>query len=100
MMNSITVAELQAKIQSGEKINLLDVREPHERAEFHIGGVHLPVGQVQTMQLDDIEDWKEEPVYVYCRSGQRSMMACMVLQQVGFTQAINVQGGMLAWQAL
>lgn len=97
-MQTITVEELNAKIQSGEKINLLDVREPHENAEFNIGGVLHPLGKIQTMQLDEIEDMKDQPIYVYCRSGNRSGQACLILETAGFTNTINVVGGMLAWQ--
>ena len=97
-MQTITVEELNAKIQSGEKINLLDVREPHENAEFNIGGVLHPLGKIQTMQLDEIEDMKDQPIYVYCRSGNRSGQACLILETTGFTNTINVAGGMLAWQ--
>jgi rhodanese-related sulfurtransferase len=98
MMQTITVEELKAKLDSGESIHLVDVREPHEHAEFNIGGILLPLGKVQTMQVDDIEDFKEEPVYVYCRSGNRSGQACLILGTMGFQQVINVSGGMLAWQ--
>lgn len=98
MMQTITVQELKSKIDSGESIHLVDVREPHEHAEFNIGGILLPLGKVQTMQVDEIEDLKDETVYVYCRSGNRSGQACLILGTMGFTNVINVTGGMLAWQ--
>ncbi|MEI7589568.1 MAG: rhodanese-like domain-containing protein [Chitinophagia bacterium] len=98
-MQTITVEALKAKLDAGEKINLVDVREPHEHAAFNIGGILLPLGQVQMMQLDDIEDLKEEIVYVYCRSGNRSGQACLMLEPYGFKNVINVAGGMLDWQA-
>ena len=97
-MQTITVEELKAKLDAGESIHLVDVREPHEHADFNIGGLLLPLGKVQTMQLDEIEDFKEEPVYVYCRSGNRSGQACLILDTMGFKNTINVTGGMLAWQ--
>ena len=97
-MQTITVEELKAKLDAGESIRLVDVREPHEHADFNIGGVLLPLGKVQTMQVDEIEDFKEEPVYVYCRSGNRSGQACLILDTMGFKNTINVTGGMLAWQ--
>lgn len=98
MIQTITVQELKSKIDNGESIHLVDVREPHEHAEFNIGGTLLPLGKVQTMQVDDIEDLKNETVYVYCRSGNRSGQACLILGTMGFTNVINVTGGMLAWQ--
>ncbi|TAG10425.1 MAG: rhodanese-like domain-containing protein [Sphingobacteriia bacterium] len=97
-MQTITVEALKAKLDSGEKINLLDVREPHEHADFNIGGLLLPLGNIQTMQLDNIEDFKEEELYVYCRSGNRSGQACLILSTAGFQNTINITGGMLAWQ--
>lgn len=99
MFNTISVTELKQKMQEGT-VHLIDVREPHENAEFNIGGVLLPLGKIQTMQIDDIEDLRNEEVYVYCRSGMRSANACMVLNQLGFTNVTNVQGGMMAWQEM
>ena len=97
-MRTITAEELKARLDKGETPHLLDVREDHERAEFNIGGTHLALGKVQTMQFDDIEDWKDEEVIVYCRSGNRSGMASLFMEQVGFKNAVNLTGGMLAWQ--
>lgn len=96
-MKAINVIDLKRKIDSGENIKLLDVRETAEREEFNIGGAHIPVGQVQQMQLDAIEDWKDEEVIVYCRSGNRSGMACLFLEQAGYTNVTNLTGGMLSW---
>jgi len=97
-MQTITVEELKARIDKGEKVNLLDVRENAERAEFNIGGTHIPVGKIQAMQFDDIEDWKDEEVIVYCRSGNRSGIASLIMEQAGFKNPVNLVGGMLAWQ--
>jgi rhodanese-related sulfurtransferase len=98
-MKNITVDELKARIDRGETLNLVDVREPHEFAEGYIeGGRLVPLGKVQTMQVDELEDLKDEEVIVYCRSGRRSMMACMVLDQLGFKDTYNLEGGILAWQ--
>jgi rhodanese-related sulfurtransferase len=97
-MQAITVEELKARLDAGETLHLLDVREPSERAEFNIGGVLLPLGRIQTMQTDDIDDWKDEEVIVYCRSGNRSGQASLILETVGFSNVKNLTGGMLAWQ--
>lgn len=98
IMQTITVEDLKAKLDAGEQIHLVDVREPHEHAEFNIGGILLPLGKVQTMQVDEIEDLKDETIYVYCRSGNRSGQACLILGTMGFQNLVNVTGGMLAWQ--
>jgi rhodanese-related sulfurtransferase len=97
-MKTISVDALKAKIDAGEKINLVDVREPHEHEAYNIGGILLPLGKVQGLETDDIDHLKNETVYVYCRSGNRSGQACLMLEPYGFKDIINVSGGMLAWQ--
>ena len=79
-----------------KKLHLVDVREPDERAEFNIGGTFLPLGKILMMQTEDIEDWKNEEVICYCRSGNRSMQACMMLETFGFTNVKKdfMEGGM------
>ena len=98
-MQVITVEELKSRIDAGEELHIVDVREPFEHAEFNIGGILLPLGKVQTMQTDDIDDWKDKEVICYCRSGNRSGQACLILETAGFTNVKNLQGGMLAWQS-
>jgi rhodanese-related sulfurtransferase len=97
-MQIITAEELKSKMGNKEELHLLDVREPHERAEFNIGGAFLPLGKVQTMQVDEIEDWKDKEVICYCRSGNRSGQACLILETLGFKNVKNLAGGMLDWQ--
>lgn len=98
-MNTITVEALKERLDKGEDINLLDVREDHERAEFNIGGRHIPIGKIQSFDTDDVEDWKDKEIIVYCRSGNRSGIASNILSQAGFTNPVNLTGGMMAWQA-
>jgi rhodanese-related sulfurtransferase len=97
-MNNISVLELKARIAAGENIHLVDVREPHENADFNIGGTLLPLGKIQIMQVDEIDDWKEEEVVCYCRSGMRSGQACLMLETFGFKNVSNLTGGMLEWE--
>jgi rhodanese-related sulfurtransferase len=97
-MQTISVAELRARMEAGEKLNLVDVREPHENEEFNIGGRLVPLGQIQNMQIDELEDLKDQEVICYCRSGNRSGQACLLLETMGFTNVVNVTGGMLAWE--
>jgi rhodanese-related sulfurtransferase len=97
-MDNITVEELKRRIDAGEKLNIVDVREPHENADFNIGGVLIPLGNIQTMQIDEIEDLKDKEVICYCRSGNRSGQACMFLDAMGFKKTRNLVGGMLAWE--
>jgi rhodanese-related sulfurtransferase len=97
-MKNISVEELKQKMDSGEKINLIDCREPYEFEEANLGGRLIPLGKIQTMQIEEIEDLKEEEVIVYCRSGKRSVIACLTLDQMGFVNTANVVGGILEWQ--
>jgi rhodanese-related sulfurtransferase len=98
-MKAITIEELKHRIEAGENLNLLDVREPDERAEFNIGGRFLPLGRIRLFETDAIEDWKNKEVIVYCRSGNRSGQASLLLEQAGFENITNLTGGMLAWRA-
>ena len=97
-MDTITVDEVKKRMDAGEELHLVDVREPFENAEFNIGGILLPLGMIQTMQTDEIDDLKDEEVILYCRSGNRSGQACMFLDAMGFKNTKNLVGGMLAWQ--
>lgn len=97
-MNTITVEEVKARLDAGEKLNIVDVREPYENAEFNIGGLLLPLGKVQTMQVEELEDLKDEEIIFYCRSGNRSGQACLILDTMGFKNTKNLVGGMLNWR--
>ena len=97
-MTNISVAKLKERIAANEQLHLLDVREPDERLEFNIGGVFIPLGQVMAMQTDEIENLKNEEIICYCRSGKRSMQAALMLETCGFTNVVNLDGGMLSWQ--
>ena len=97
-MTTITAEEVKARITAGEKLNIVDVREPHENAEFNIGGTLVPLGNIQSMQLDELEAYKNEELILYCRSGSRSGQACLILETVGFTNVRNLTGGMLNWR--
>ena len=98
-MNIISVEELNARLKAGENVNLVDVREPDERAAFNIGGTFLSLGSIQTMQTDEIDELKNQEVVLYCRSGNRSGQACLILESMGFTNIKNLAGGMNDWQA-
>lgn len=98
-MQNISVEELKARMDAGEKLNLIDCREPHEYAEFNIGAQLIPLGRFQAMQVDELEDLKNEEIIIHCRSGMRSGQACMLLDAMGFTNTKNVTGGILDWQA-
>ncbi|MDH3650910.1 MAG: rhodanese-like domain-containing protein [Saprospiraceae bacterium] len=92
----IDVTELQQRLSDKEQLILIDVREPHEHQEFNIGGKLIPLGDLPA-SIDDLEEYANDEVVLYCRSGNRSGMAQHFLQQLGFTNVRNLQGGMLAW---
>lgn len=97
-MEQISVETLKERMDSGQDVHLLDVREDNEREAFNIGGRHVALGRIQMFDLDDLEDWKDTEIVVYCRSGKRSALATMMLGQAGFNQVLNLDGGMLKWQ--
>jgi len=97
-MKNITVEELKKRIDAGEHLHIIDVREPDEYAEYNIGGTLIPLGRIQGMQLDDLEDLKNEELIIHCKMGGRSMQACMILETAGYTNVVNVTGGAMAWK--
>ena len=97
-MQNITVEELRIKMDSGEEVHLVDVREPHENADFNIGGILVPLGKIQGMMVEELEDLKDEELICYCRSGNRSGQACLILDMLGFKNTKNLVGGMVSWQ--
>ena len=52
------------------------------------------------MQTEELDDLKDEELIIHCKAGSRSAQACMVLEQLGFTNVVNVTGGMMAWQKM
>ncbi len=97
-MENITVEELKARMDAGEKLNIIDVREPEEFAAFNIGAKLIPLGRFQMMDVDELLPFKDEEIILHCRSGKRSATACQILETMGFTKTKNLEGGMLAWQ--
>lgn len=97
-MKNISAEEVKKRLDAGEKLNLVDVREPEETAEFNIGGIALPLGHIQRMETDSIDNLKDEEVILYCRSGNRSGTAALFLDQIGFKNTKNLTGGMLEWR--
>lgn len=77
---------------------LLDVREDNEFKQGHIMGArHVPL-RLLSERLKDLEAYRERPVIVSCRSGQRSARAATTLKKHGFNRVYNLAGGVMAWQ--
>lgn len=96
-MADINVSELNERMLKGEKLNIIDVREPHEYEEFNIGATLIPLGTLPG-KLEELSSLKNEEIIVHCRSGARSNNAKMYLMSEGFTHVRNLLGGMIAWQ--
>jgi rhodanese-related sulfurtransferase len=93
----IMVDELQERIEAGENVPRIDVREPYEHEEYNIGGQLIPLGSLP-VRLNEIPQDKEAEIVMYCRSGGRSGMAKQFLEQNGYSNVRNLVGGMLEWQ--
>ena len=95
-MRSITSIVLKEKLDKNEDLQLIDVREPDEHAEFNIGGELIPLNEI-AYQVEKIN--KEKPVILYCRKGIRSQIAIQRLQEkYPFTNLHNLIGGTEAWK--
>ncbi|EKD87042.1 MAG: rhodanese protein [uncultured bacterium] len=98
-MTNVDVDVLRKKIDSGEKIVIIDVRTPQELARGKIeNSINIPLDFFE----DNIEKKvpsKNENVYLYCLSGSRSIIAVEIMKQKGYKNIFNVISGMLAWRA-
>ncbi len=92
----ITVQELKERLERGDEFVLIDVREPYEHEEFNVGRKLIPIGNFMA-SIPDLEEYKDEEVVLYCRSGNRSGMAEHLMRAAGFKNPRNLKGGMLAW---
>jgi rhodanese-related sulfurtransferase len=91
----VTPLELKARLDKGEDLFLLDVRETHEREICNIGGELIPKDTV-AQHLDRIP--RDKDIVVYCRSGGRSdRIARELVALHGYTKVSNLAGGMLRW---
>ncbi len=95
-IRSISAVELHTLMNTQQGWQLVDVREPYEYSAGHIeGALHVPLAQLQSqpMQLD-----RSAVIVFVCRSGGRSAHACAWASAQGFSQVLNLHGGMVAWQ--
>jgi sulfur-carrier protein adenylyltransferase/sulfurtransferase len=90
----IQVEELKKKLDAGEEIFVLDVREPHEYQICNIGGYLIPLGDLPK-RVHELDSSRE--IVAHCRSGVRSGKAVAFLRQAGFRKVHNLAGGILAW---
>ena len=90
----ITPHELKARLDRGDDIFILDVREPHEYQICNLHGHLIPLGDLPK-RASELDTSRE--IVAHCRSGKRSADAVQFLQQAGFRKIWNLKGGILAW---
>jgi molybdopterin/thiamine biosynthesis adenylyltransferase/rhodanese-related sulfurtransferase len=90
----LSVRELKRRLDAGEDVFILDVREPYEYQIANIGGRLIPQNDVP-QRLAEID--REREIVVQCRSGARSQRIAEFLQQAGYPKVVNLAGGILAW---
>ena len=90
----ITATELKSRLDRGEKLFILDVREPHEYQICNLNGKLIPLGELPR-RVNELDSSVE--MVVHCRSGKRSADAIHFLQTAGFKKLWNLKGGVLAW---
>jgi sulfur-carrier protein adenylyltransferase/sulfurtransferase len=90
----IQVEELKRRLDAGEDVFVLDVREPHEYQICNIGGHLIPLGDLPN-RVHELDSSRE--IVAHCRSGARSAKAVNFLRQAGFRKVHNLAGGILAW---
>ena len=91
--------ELHERLQAGEKVVIVDVREEFERTQFGFleGSVHIPLRELSTRW----EELKEaDEIVCYCAAGARSYNAAMLLRENGLFNATSLEGGISAWKAI
>lgn len=95
-IQEINVTQLREMMKSGG-FHLVDVREPQEVQRGKIGdAVPIPRGMLE-MQIDQVTSNPEEPIVLYCGSGNRSALAAQSLKKMGFKSVISLAGGWKAW---
>ena len=82
------------RLDAGNDIFILDVREPHEYQICNLGGYLIPLGDLPA-RMNELDSSRE--IVAHCRSGVRSAKAVTLLRQAGFGKVKNLAGGILAW---
>lgn len=93
-----TIADLKAKIDAGETLEIVDVREESEFAAGHIpGSKHLGKGVLER-DIEKVYPDENTTLYLYCGGGYRSALAADNAQKMGYTNVISVDGGFRGWK--
>lgn len=95
VMKQLKPHELQKWVDHGRDFLLLDVREQWEREANHMGGMHIPMGEI-FRRMGEIP--KDCDVVIYCEKGIRSLIVVQRLESFGYNNLHNLSGGIKAWQ--
>ncbi|MCA9071804.1 MAG: rhodanese-like domain-containing protein [Planctomycetaceae bacterium] len=96
--DSISVQELDRRLKEGNG-TLIDVRTPVEFREVHAEPAkNVPLDRLDPRATMEKHGNSEEPLYIICRSGNRSSKACEAFRSAGYSNVINVEGGTQAWE--
>jgi len=90
----IAPRELKSRLDRGDDLFILDVREPHEYQICNLGGHLIPLGEL-SRRVSELDSSRE--IVAHCRSGKRSAEAVEFLRSAGFRKVLNLKGGILAW---
>ena len=90
----ISPRELKSRLDRGDDLFVLDVREPHEFQICNLGGYLIPLGEL-SRRVNELDSSRE--IVAHCRSGKRSAEAVEFLRSAGFRKVLNLKGGILAW---
>jgi rhodanese-related sulfurtransferase len=97
-VKELTVDQVKAKLDRGEKFHLVDVREESEFAKDHVpGAIHLGKGIIERDVEERLPDTAAE-IVLYCGGGFRSALAADNLQKMGYTNVISMDGGIRGWR--
>lgn len=97
MPQQIRPADVKARLDRGEKLCFLDVRQPWENERARIAGSLLIPLQELPARLDEVKARAQTPIIAYCHAGMRSLNAAAFLEQNGVTNVLSLAGGIEAW---
>ena len=97
--------DLEEKLESGETPLLIDIREPYEYSSMHIkGSINVPRGILETAcefnyeeTVPELANARDKEVILLCRSGNRTVMAATIMQEMGYSSVYSLKSGLRGW---